>query len=371
MLNYEFPPLGGGAANTIFYLLKGLSKDPTVEITLITSSINEYKEEYFSKNIKIIYLNIYKKGKLQHQSLFNILVYSIKSYIKSRKLVRVENFDFTHAFFGIPCGYIAMKLKIPYIVSLMGSDIPFHNERFNLLDKLFFQKLSKKIWCNSKCVLANSLYAKNKSKESSPDQHIDVIYNGIDLAEFSPKANHLTGDSDINIIFVGRLTEIKGFIYLLNAFETLSKKYKNIKLQVVGDGNLKDVFVKQVDRCNLSEKVIFHGLVDHEEIATYYQNSDIAVIPSLNESHPNVVQEAMACGLPVITTDTGASEHIDGNGYIVDKKSSKDIAEKLELLITNKNLRKEMSIKSRSVAMNMSWNKTCLSYKNIYKKALE
>ena len=73
MLNYEFPPLGGGAGNATYYLLKEFSKYDDIEIDFVTSSIDEFKEEKFSKNITIYYLDIGKKGNLHYQSNKNLL----------------------------------------------------------------------------------------------------------------------------------------------------------------------------------------------------------------------------------------------------------------------------------------------------------
>ena len=73
-----------------------------------------------------------------------------------------------------------MKLRIPYIVSLRGSDVPFYNQRFYWLDKLFFRRLSRKIWENSLRVIANSKGLKELALQSFSHQEIDVICNGVD-----------------------------------------------------------------------------------------------------------------------------------------------------------------------------------------------
>ncbi len=135
ILNYEYPPLGGGAANATYYLLRELARRKDVEVDLITSSVGEHRVEQIDTRIKIHFLDIGKRGNLHYQSQRELLVYAWKSYQYASRLVRNKRPDIVHAFFGIPSGYVAMQLGLPYIVSLRGSDVPFYNERFELLDK--------------------------------------------------------------------------------------------------------------------------------------------------------------------------------------------------------------------------------------------
>jgi hypothetical protein len=85
MLNYEFPPLGGGAGNATFYLLKEFSKNKNIKIDLITSSVDQYREEKFSENINIHFLDIGKKGELHNQSLKNLLSFNIQNNFEHKQ----------------------------------------------------------------------------------------------------------------------------------------------------------------------------------------------------------------------------------------------------------------------------------------------
>ena len=117
MLNYEFSPLGGGAGNATYYLLKEFSKYPNINIDLVTSSVDKFEIRKFSNNITIHFLDIRKNGNLHYQSNKDLIIYSLKSYIYCKKLMRSKEFDLCHAFFGIPCGYIAMKLKKKFLAT--------------------------------------------------------------------------------------------------------------------------------------------------------------------------------------------------------------------------------------------------------------
>ena len=361
VLNYEFPPLGGGAGNATYYLLKEFSKYKDLEIDLVTSSTDKFKTQKFSKNITIHFLDINKKRKsLHYQSNKDLLTYFWKAYKYSKKLMKSKSFDLCHAFFGIPCGYIAMKLKVPYIVSLRGSDVPFYNKRFYWMDKLFFGSLSKKIWENARLVIANSQGLKQLALKNSPNQKIEVIPNGIDTTEFKPLMSRRSR-KNLRLISTGRLIERKGYSYLIDALKGID----NVELILVGDGNLREDLENKVIKNKVNVK--FLGKKSHKEISNLLRTSDVFVLPSLNEGMSNSVLEAMASGLPIITTDTGGSEElIKGNGFIVRKSSSEQLRQTINKFLISLSLVKSMGNISRKIAEKMSWKNVADDYKRAY-----
>jgi glycosyltransferase involved in cell wall biosynthesis len=367
MLNYEFPPLGGGAGNANYYFLKRLAKKREIKIDLITSSISKFKKERFSKNINIYYLNIAKnKNKIHFQTTKDLIIYSFKAYFFAKKLIKKNDYDLIHAWFGIPCGFLALLLRKTYIVSLRGSDVPFHNPRFEILDKFLFKHLSKIVWRKAKLIVANSEGLKKLAQKTSPKQKIEVVYNGIDTQEFKPLKNK-KNSKKLKIIFMGRLAIIKGIDYLLKALGKL--KSKDFTLTLIGDGKEKENLKELAENLKIDKKVKFLGSIPHRKILKYYQESDLFVLPSLNEGMSNTLLEAMAVGLPVIATNTGGSkELIKENGFIVDKASSNGLKNVIQKFIDNPTLIKNAGKVSRSLAKEMSWKKVAAEYMEVYKK---
>lgn len=370
VLNNEFPPLWWGQANANKYLFEQFKNYENYEFTLVTSSIDTYRFEQFADNIKIYYLDIWKNNQNYHfQSIKDLLLYSWKIIFFFYKNLRKQKYDLTVCFSWIPSGFlwfvIKIIFKIPYIVLLRWSDVPFYEKRWYYLDTFIFSWLSPFIWKKSKYVTALSQDLKNMAKKVY-NWKIDVIYNGIDTKEFFLNSELRDFQTSINILFVGRLVERKGVIYLLQAFLELSKKYENIFLSIAGDWPLKNDFEKFVLENNLQEKVKILWLVKHDDLSTLYQKHHIFAIPSLNEALGNVTQEAIASGLPIVTTHTWAAELLDGNGFIIKKQHIWDIIEKLTLLLDNQNLREEMSKKSRDLSLEMSWEKVGKKYINIF-----
>ena len=364
MLNFEFPPIGGGAANANYYLLKEFAKNPDLEVDLITtSSNNKYEYERFSKNIDILKLNINKKD-LYYWRMPEIALWTWKAYWLSKKLIKGEKYDLCHCWFGWPAGIIGylLRKKIHYIVALRGSDVPGYNERLKTLDQFFFKFISKIVWKNAKAVTTNSKNLKELSEETFNTENIPIVRNGVNIDEFKP----VIDKSEFNILFVGRFIKRKGIIYLIKAFREILFEYNNCKLTIVGGGPEREYLERFCKQTEFRTKVEFIETVKHDDIAAIYQNAHLLVLPSLEESSANVILEAMASGLPIITTNTGAAELIDGNGFIVKRENYKQIKKAIIQYINNPELLRKHGRQSRKIAEKMSWNNAAKEYINIY-----
>ena len=373
--NYEYPPLGGGAANATFFILREYTKNDSLEVDLITSSIDgDYHLENAGKNVRIHRLPIGKnKHNLHFQSQKELIVYAWKAFFFANKLVKKNRYDVTHSFFTVPCGAISwalwLRYKIPYIISLRGSDVPGYSDRFGFIYKTisFF---IKHIWNKSVAVVANSKGLKNLAHKTDSKQEIGVIYNGIDIDEF--KADTLIKEEGKIYLTVGatRVTTRKGIDYLIEAVDLLKEKFPNIFLEIMGEGDAKNDLENKTKNLGLEKKVKFLGRVPREKTFSYYQKADIFVLPSLNEGMSNAMLEALSSGLPIVATNTGGADELvrDGvNGSIVKMKDARDLAEKLEKIISNKELREQMGRESRKIAEKMSWEKVAKQYVNLYR----
>lgn len=367
LLNYEFKPLGGGAATATLNLLRELAKRNDVEVDLITSSVDEEKQEQFSENIKIHFLDIGKKGRLHNQSNADLLKFSWKAWKLARKLKKEKKYDLTHAFFGIPCGFIAMMLDLPYVVSLRGSDVPFYSEKYKLLDILLFQRLSRRIWKKASAVVANSEGLKQLALQTNPDQEIGVIYNGVDTEIFTPSQKK---PEEFTIISTSRLEKRKGLEFLVEGFGKFCKQYKVGKLILIGGGDQESKLREISHDLDVEGAVEFVGVLDLGKLPRWYQKADVFSLPSFNEGMSNSLLEAIASGLAIVATDTGGTKELvdDSNGIIVGKGCSEDILKALEKLHKDRELLDLMKERSREKALMMSWVNMAEQYLEVYKK---
>ncbi|MFV2004527.1 MAG: glycosyltransferase family 4 protein [Gammaproteobacteria bacterium] len=364
LLNYEYPPLGGGAANATAYLLKEFIDQPGISIDLVTSSVGEEHFEQLGTNIRIYYLDIGKRTNIHYQSMKDLLKYAFKASKFSKQLCAKTQYDLCHAFFGIPCGFMARRLGLPYIVSLRGSDVPFYNERFKLLDTLVFQRLSIGIWRDAKAVVANSEGLRLLALESSPQQKIDIIKNGVDIDEFYPAERSGTV---LRVLCVSRLIERKGIDFLIRAVSQLPEK--QVQLTIVGSGNQEQQLKELATEQGCHASVNFQGLVEHDDIADVYQSHDVFVLPSFNEGMSNTALEALASGLPLVMTGTGGADELleDGkNGYTIGKGNVEDIVKALQQYIDSPDTVTSHGKRSRKIAESLSWQQCSQAYLNLY-----
>jgi phosphatidylinositol alpha-mannosyltransferase len=190
-----------------------------------------------------------------------------------------------------------------------------------------------------------------------------VIPNGIDLAEFNLKVPKIKKylDGKINILFLGRIEERKGLIYLLRALKILNRKHDNLRLIVIGEGPLKKYCQRWVLK-NKLYNVVFEKPVSQKEVPSYYKTADIYCSPAIyGESFGIVLIESMAMGTPVVAFANkgyaGVLGNTKGGKFLARPKDYKTMADKLEMLINNPGLRKEMGEWGKKEAEKYSWPK--------------
>ena len=229
------------------------------------------------------------------------------------------------------------------------------------------------IWNKLHGRIAVSPSARKSIEKYFTGRDIEVISNGVDTSRFSPKNRPLEKYSDgkINILFTGRIEKRKGLIYLIRAYRELKKKYPAIRLIVVGRGplltNLRKYIIKHRIR-----GIHFEGFVSTEILPRYFATADIFCSPALfGESFGIVLLEAMAAGKPVVAFNiSGYRDVVDNgkNGLLAVTKDHAALAAKLELLVKNAALRKNLGENGLAKAKKFTWK--IIAQKNIqyYKK---
>ena len=369
MLNYEYPPLGGGAGNATAHLLEALAKRTGIHVDLVTASAGSEQTAQPCANVVIRYLDIGKKGDIHYQSMHDLLSYTFRARACLRRLLEESAYSLCHAFFGIPCGYLAQGTGLPYIVSLRGSDVPFYNPRFNLLDRLCFKRLSARIWRGAAAVVANSSGLRELAHASIPEQAIEVIPNGVDTERFHPGQ---CGQDPLRILCVSRLIPRKGIDLLVRAAAALPAG--RARLTLAGAGPEEASLRALAEEVGVAAAVDFLGAVPHEEVPDLYRKHHVFVLPSYNEGMSNSALEAMASGLPVILTDTGGSKELlrEGqNGFLVEKGSSNDIANAIGFYLDHPGELRVHGQRSREQAMALSWEQTAKAYLDLYGRIAE
>lgn len=369
LLNYEFPPLGGGAGNAAQYIVQEFKTCDDLSIDVVTSSLDSFKKEQYSNRITIHRLNIYKHGKNRHhQSLLNIAVFTWKSFWYIRRIRKQHHYDGIHAFFGMPCGLVAALHRIPYIVSLRGSDVPLYNPRFYLIDLLLNRYISTRVWKRARAVTPNSFHLRDLALRVAPQQPMTVVPNGVDTDVFHPID---LPPHPLNIVCVARLVRRKHIRAVVEAAALLSEERQDFTIQIIGDGEEQAMLECVSDKLRLRGVVQFLGAVNHDDIAPYYQRADVFILPSLNEGMSNSLLEALASGLVIISTPTGdAATIVDAsNGVLVPFFDSQAIAAELQRLLDTPAALADMKQASRAKALSLTWKSSAESFLSLYKQS--
>ncbi|WP_321211766.1 glycosyltransferase family 4 protein [Methanothermobacter sp. DP] len=199
---------------------------------------------------------------------------------------------------------------------------------------------------------------------------IHIIPNGVDLEliDSTPPAN---GDY---IIFVGRLAPHKHVDHLIEVFRSLSSEFPGLKLKIIGDGVERTRLKGMVDEYGISTRVSFHHNLSYREVISMIKGARVLVLPSTREGFGMVLAEANACSVPVVAYRSGGVVEVinDGeNGFLVEPCDRDSLKEKINIILSNSELRNNMGYKGRKIVEEkFVWDKIVSTLENTYRVIL-
>ncbi len=200
-------------------------------------------------------------------------------------------------------------------------------------------------------------------EDGIPSEKISVVYLGVDaesMKKNEPQRHRVRrefGVEDEHIVIgnVGRLVPMKGQQYLIEAFGLIAEQFPNVRLLIVGDGELLEKLKTINPKLQTENKILFAGFRD--DLPACYSAFDMYAHTSIEgcgETFPFAVLQALAQELPVVVTrvgDVAAMVEEEVNGFIVSEKDVNSLAEKLNILISNNDVRESMAKKSREILL--------------------
>ena len=333
LINYEYPPIGAGAANACYYLAKEMVALGN-EVVVLTAGYQKNVGYQCEEGIHIYRLASRRK-KVSSSGILEMVSYLFYARMNLEKVITKHGIEKSIIFFSIPCGILGSvlkrKFKIPYVISLRGGDVPGMEKGINWIHRLI-TPIRRKILRDANCVVANSEGLARASENADPYK-VEIIPNGVDTKFFFPTEKEEEGD--FVFLFVGRFQTQKNLSVLLSVFSSL--RNRSWRLLLVGDGPLKSDLIEQCKVLGIPEKVEFLPWQGKEGLRTLYQQADALVNYSLYEGMPNVVLEAMACGLPIIASKIMGHEEMifDGqNGFLVTLGNEMELKERIEKMLS-------------------------------------
>src|SRR3989344_2309377 len=288
-------------------------------------------------------------------------LFPLRAFLAARKLYRENRYDAIWAIMANYAGFAALFFKIfhpaiPFILTLQeGDPIP------EIKHKVWFVwPIFKMIFRRAEKVTAISNYLAKWGKEMGA-KNVEVIPNGVDAVKFqNPNSKSQTNSNNQKegkiLITTGRLVKKNGVGDIIAALKFLPE---NMKLLIVGTGELENALKLQVISYKLQNRVQFVGFIPPEKLPEYLWASDIFVRPSLSEGLGNSFLEAMAGGLPIIGTPVGGIPDFlkDGEtGLFCEPNNPKSIAEKVKLLLADNSFRQKIVTNAQKlVAEKYDW----------------
>ncbi len=270
------------------------------------------------------------------------------NYRKATELLRRTSPDVIHCHFGTAAYFNffiqkAAKLRIPVLVSFHGYDVFEADQLF----PSYIKVLTKLINDRGLCTCPSEFLKKELLKRFNiPEHRVIVIPNGFNDNLFFKQQRKRKLTEQCNIVHVGRFIPLKGHRYLIEALHALELRgFKNINLTLIGDGETQSECKTLAQRLHLEDKVMFKGLISHNEVAEELNKADIYVHPSYTlecgkaETFGVAILEAIATGLPVIISNSGGMSEVitvpnEKYAKVVDQQSATALADAVGAFIS-------------------------------------
>ena len=376
LLNYEFPPLGGGASNASYHTALELQKRGH-NVDVLTSREKGGAAYENICGVRVFKVPSYRIG-IHASGIRGAASYLAFARLKLAELMRETDYDLMHYYFGLPTGLLSQYSNgtrgKPYIVSLRGSDVPgYDNSTVSL--SMFHQFLRSKreqIWGNAGAIVANSNSLRKLALSSNAEQKIEVIPNGVDVNRFDPTPAKSSTDDVFRIVCVSRLTPRKGLETLLRAVAKLDDV--NAELIIIGTGEAEREISALIESLEIQDRVSLAGSVAQPDLGPHYRQADVFVLPSLAESCAMALLEAMSCGLPVVVSSAGGNPEIvdhDVNGLLFEPESNTQLEHALRKLANAPDLLEKMSRNNAAkMREDYTWESVAAKYEVVYKRVL-
>lgn len=326
----------------------------------IYTGVENYTKNIFDKLQNKIEINI-AKPKITNKYLSHLWMYFILPFKKGDILFCPSN---------LAPIYVPRSKKL--VVTIHDVAFLTYPESFSNFFRIYYKLVIPIVLKMADKIITVSNYSKNEIEKYYPlsKGKIEVIYLGFDdsfnIIDNIKKKNQ--------ILYVGSMNKRKNFIGVLKAFKLLNKK--NYRLLIVGNF-FTNFLINDDDKIILEEakknpNIQFKSNINNTELIEVYNESKLFLFPSFYEGFGLPVLESMACGTPVICSDTSSLPEVGGEAVVYcDAYDINNIREKIELVLRDEALQKQMIKKGLNRVKNFSWEKSSKKHIEVFEKVLE
>ena len=372
----SIPPIYGGAVELIIYEISRAMPKDKYDIYVFDRRDGNAQKETISG---VVYIR-HNVRKFKNIFLMRLteFCFGVKSLKELRRMQKVDIAHVHTVFTALPLALFKFLLpkstKLVYTChnpawNVTKSEVDFFN---GMIKKLEFYIMKK---FDSVTTVSDTM-VRNIAKAGIPNGKLSRIYNFVNCDEFYVRNKNYWEKRGVKgpvVFFVSKLIQNKGVEYLIRSASIVKSRIPDVKYVVAGPISFEyetdNPWIKLVKDLNLENIVMFTGKVNREDLPYAYSSSDVFCFPTLKEAFGIVLIEAMASGLPVISTDIPVVREItNGDAILVKEKDTEGIAEAVIRVISNKKMRKKLSILSIKRSKAFEKKEIMNQYDKFYRK---
>ena len=352
MLSWEFPPrLIGGLGRHVDALTRALVAAGH-EVHLISRSHPDAPATETRGGLHVTRVDASPPAVPFEDLVPWVLAFNTAVLAAGVRSARTHRFDVVHAHDWLVASAgveLARILDVPLVGTVHATEYGRHqghlpgpmNHLIHAIEGWFVEHSDRTVVCST------YMHEQIRTLFGAPEDRVDVIPNGVEVDALSPPTDAvralrrtLADDDTRLVLFAGRLEYEKGVQTVLHALERLATRVGPVRFLIAGIGTYSDELRRLVSELGLEHRVHFTGFLEERDLRLHYAAADVAVAPSIYEPFGLVATEAMACGTPVVASDTGGLREIlaGGTGLTFPPQDAEQLADRIAEVLVDSTL---------------------------------
>jgi glycosyltransferase involved in cell wall biosynthesis len=376
MLNYEYPPLGGGGGVALQHIAEELASRH--EVTVLTSRARALPSFEVVGGVDVHRVDVLGRDSQATASLVSMLSYFPASLYAGQKFINKTKPDLINSHFAIPTGpsaaLLARRNRIPHVLSIHGGDIYDPSKRLSPHHTPgLHQTVGWVLRCADRVAAQSKNTADNARRIYGYQKEITIIPLGLKepvVPSFSRKELGLA-DDQVVLVTVGRLIARKANHHLIEILSRINNS--KLVLVLLGEGPARMPLLELAKQLRVEGRVIMPGFVSEKGKYQYLQAADVFVSTTSHEGFGLMYVEGMFCQLPIITYNHGGQTDFleDGKtGFLIPLNDQDMFQQRLEWLVQNLELRRNMGKYNLALSKRFTVEQCALQYEQIFEETI-